>query len=461
MSKLTKGNLNKKKSAEYENSAEAPTTNIGGLQRHVESKNNSSKLVNSMGLDDLSFSYYGNLKNDRKKELIEDLNDYISKVSCLNKKDLNIHCDDDLYLRSGYKIDWLSFTFSDKIPIDLVLNDLGYRFDEFSETSPRYFYNSGYTIGGYVSFYFNSLDKDIYENSSRTVNVVFTGQGSTDLWNRSGKCRKGLIESISKLRKYNVSCTRLDLAFDDFDGILKFDLMEHKLRKSEYRSSKRSYNIVKSSDVKGSALGQTIYIGSTRSSSQKGNYFVRFYDKKAQYIEKNQKLPGVVENSGIWKRAEISFTKKKSNQIFYDLINGVSEDYIFKTSMRNIVEFLSPTKEQKNAKIQRRDRWKVSSWWDKFLNYDNKYYFENHERDLTLSSLIRWLSVSVLPSLKLLEIIGDLKGFDIYEILRETNFDAYNFSKKQKRLLYDSLLDDSEDIKNFINEIFFGADYYG
>lgn len=451
---------NKKKNpkvlAEYKNSAEAPTTNIGGLQPHF------FRDKSTENVEIPTFSRYKDLdlfrRHNKAKNyaFIEGLKKY-SKTPKSVYKDVE---NDVSNLSSGYKIDWLAFTCHERVGLENILKELHYYFYEFEEVNGRYFYNSGYTIGNYVNVYFNSHDKEVHKNSSPTINFVFTGQGCTDLWNRTGKTRERFLIALNKLKKYDVNITRLDLAFDDFSGIFDFDLIERKLNAGEFRSSKRSFNIVRSSDVNRNKLGRTIYIGSARSSSQKGNFYLRFYDKKAQYEEKHQILPDNVLNSGIWQRAEISFTKLKANQIFYNLLDDnldYDEDYIFKTNMRTIVEFLEPTVKQKTAKEQHRERRKVCDWWEEFLSFDEKYTFVSAERDVNLSSLLNWLKISVIPSLKLLEVLGEIKGFNIYNILQEFSFDFDNFSKKQLRLLHDSLLSDTDDINEYINE-FFGID---
>ena len=43
------------------------------------------------------------------------------------------------------------------------------------------FYNSGATYRNYVNVFWNDPEKPWHKNSSRTMTVVFTGQGSTEL----------------------------------------------------------------------------------------------------------------------------------------------------------------------------------------------------------------------------------------------------------------------------------------
>ena len=102
---------------------------------------------------------------------------------------------------------------------------------------------------------------------------------------------------FKSLISINASITRLDIALDDFVGLLKFPTILSKLNLGHYKSPKKAHNIVRSSDVNRNEKGLTIYIGSSRNSSSKGNYYCRMYDKKAQYLEKHQQIPEEIENA--------------------------------------------------------------------------------------------------------------------------------------------------------------------
>ncbi len=39
--------------------------------------------------------------------------------------------------------------------------------------------------------------------------------------------------------------TRLDLALDDYNAVVNFEKIERKLKSGDYRSSKKSYNVIK------------------------------------------------------------------------------------------------------------------------------------------------------------------------------------------------------------------------
>ena len=355
-----------------------------------------------------------------------------------------------------YKVDWLAFSVSDSERFaqgrdEKVLELLGYSLAEFDEVPGRFFYNSGATFKGYVNVFWNDPAKNRHKNSSKTMTVVFTGQGSTEL---AEKWDSRWHEVFQMLTNYGgVNFTRIDLALDDYDEAVSFEAIEEKLERGHYRSSRKSYNIVKTSDSKGNHLGKTIYIGNARADNgSRGNVYARFYDKKAQYESKNQLFPTEVRNhwaetgKEVWQRYEISYSKKYAGMIVQRFLEGETVDLIFKSSLRNLLEILTPRPGDDN-----KSRWFKTKWWQKFLEYDEAMDFGMAERDVMLGDLLEWLRVGVIPSLGLLERIGEEKGFDIYEILRKAPKPT-ELSKKQERLLVNSQSLSAKVVKHYLDE---------
>lgn len=130
------------------------------------------------------------------------------------------------------------------------LQNLGYKFEDFEEVSPRYFYNSGLTLGRYLNIYYDVESKGLNKYSPKNVMFQFTGQGSTDLALKLSNYFK--IDNFELVwhkffevtYKY-LKVTRMDVALDDYNGVLDFDKMERKLKRREFRSSKQRYQILK------------------------------------------------------------------------------------------------------------------------------------------------------------------------------------------------------------------------
>ena len=103
-----------------------------------------------------------------------------------------------------------------------------------------------------------------------------------------------------------------------------------------------------------------------------------------------------------------------------------------------------------------RSYWSVVDWWADFLDGAEKASLAEPERDIDLGRLLRWIRVSVVPSLHLLDEIGRNKGFDIYEEIKKCVIGPY--AKKQERLKDDALNMSDADIKNYLEE-FEDGDY--
>lgn len=346
----------------------------------------------------------------------------------------------------SYKVDWLSFTKKTggkdpNITIRKILDYLGYDLTLFQEIPPRYFFNSGLSLGNFVNVFWNDPAKKQAKNASEVVSFHFTGVGSTDISDRlericdSKDAEANWIKFFKFLISQECKFTRVDLALDDFEGLNNFDLMERKLHEGRYRSVKKTYSISRGADQKGKSSGFTIYLGKPVKTS-KGFYLLRMYKKLDEFKAKGQLLPSLPRKTGHWDRYELEFTKDKAVSIINKIINEGAFSPVFLGVLRSTVEFLNP-KHGKNGQIlKNKDRWEVCYWWEKFLRGAEKVRVGSDAgREVELAYLLSWIRKEVVPSLKLLEIIGTERNFNIYELIRACDV---NFSKKQRRLYLNS-----------------------
>lgn len=367
------------------------------------------------------------------------------------------------YTSMHYKVDWLQLTESDYLDDHLsfsksefwkYLTCLGYQEEDFEECAPRYFYNSGITLGRYLSIFYDDPTKEVNQYSPKNILFQFTGQGSTELalklakYYGSNDFEKIWKKFFRHIAIYEVKVTRLDVALDDFNGVLNFDQMERKLKRKEFRSSKRVYQIIKSHETDGKVKGETIYFGK-RKKHQDG-FLVRFYDKYAEYKSKGDILPTQVENvvtgegTHKWQRYEMELHGAACKNFIDRVLAGSSFGVLYKGLMRNCVEFLRASRTIKNKSY-----WQVTEWWEKFLEGAEKCSVTEPERDLDLGRLLRWLRISVVPSLHLLEDIGKEKGFDVYDLIKSCYIKPY--AKKQERLKREVLSMPDKVVKSYID----------
>lgn len=367
-----------------------------------------------------------------------------------------------------YKVDWLQITENSKKNEFLTLENsgflrfligIGYSITNFEPISPRYFYNSGLTLGRYLNLFFDDPNKELTKTSPRNCMFQFTGQGSTDLAIKLGRYyditdfEKNWHYFFADMQEFNLKFTRLDIALDDFNGVLDFEKIERKLKRREFRSSKRSYNIVKQSGTDGHAKGETIYLGA-RKRHQNG-YLIRFYDKYAEYKDKGAVVPTQVENmvtgegTHTWQRYEMELHGSACMNFVSQILEGVTFGYLYKGLMCNAIEFLKV-----NRKNSNRSFWPVVEWWSDFLEDVEKCSVAEPERDLDLGRLLRWLRVAVAPSLHLLADVGAERGFNIYDLLQSVSVPP--LAKKQERLKREALNMDQDVLDAYIKQFKLG-----
>lgn len=345
-----------------------------------------------------------------------------------------------------YKIDWLSFTFPveylNEVFNKIMVGQFKYSLDDFEKGKPKNFYNTTYTIGNYVNIMYNSdINGDIMKgNKSATANIVFTGQGMSDVRNRVGSFM-AVLHTVWAIPK--VSIARVDIAFDSFyknSEVPHLSLISKKLDLKEYKSPKRSHNIVKEEDSEGNIYGHTCYIGSSRTKSSEGSYYGRVYSKYHQYLHhKNAQLPELVQKTKHWERWELVFTKKKAHHIVNSLLNEPRYqndiNMIFKEMLGVLITFLEPTT-TRDGVLQRKTRWDTCKWWTDFLNSDKKYQFTKVDHDADFTGMLHWIANAVAPTINVLTMILDNYGYDFIEILK-----AYphkqELSKKHIRAMND------------------------
>ena len=360
------------------------------------------------------------------------------------------------------KVDWLSFTLLPQVDIKngqrfQMLKYLGYKKEDFEKISGRFFYNSGKTLGRYLNVYYDDYSKEISKYSAKNILYVWTGQGSTDLAKRIEK-KYGLgweqswFKFFEYLQKLGAKVTRIDLAVDCYHKELDLSHLEKRLRTGSFKSLKRRWNVIKQRDTEGNIRAYTLYVGQSRGkTSQKGGSFVRFYDKYAESKAKAVVMPREVEDvingggSRSWIRAEQQFNKGKAQECVNEILRRRSFGEVYYGTLRSTVEILQPSRKNKDKKT-----WKLDPMWAKFLRDTRKITLSDPERNLAIGRLLRWIAVAVIPSLKLIDILGTARGFNIYQLIREHKIGG--FQKKQKRLLEDALQMPDELLKFYLQQ---------
>ena len=222
-------------------SKENPVGNPINSHRVARAKTNTLDDTNNGTISDIIFKDIIEPKIDKYSDDYFDIIDDTLLEEALTYSDTI----DDITEDNTYKIDWLSFTFPveylDEVFSKIMVGQFKYSSDDFEKGSPKNFYNTTYTIGNYVNIMFNSdVNGDTMKgNKSATANIVFTGQGMSDVRNRVGSFM-AVLRTVWAIPKVNIA--RIDIAFDSFhkkSEVPHLSLISKKLDLKEYKSTKR------------------------------------------------------------------------------------------------------------------------------------------------------------------------------------------------------------------------------
>ena len=326
-------------------------------------------------------------------------------------------------MENSFLIDWLSFT----VPVDnaevlnasvvrrYVAEVLGLDFTFEERHKGRYGYTRSLVFSDCISVLycdFNDIKflgaKRVDQAASMGVHVEMTGQGCRHF---EEVCGIDWVQFFTMLNGLDVRYSRLDIALDDYEGMLDFKEIERKVKAGEVISLSRKRDITESVavsqqekfDNNGHSKGKTIYFG-TRSSS----IYIRFYDKK-----KEQEGKGKEVEADLWQRYEIVLKKEKAEDFISRYCNGEQFEKLYLGVLSGAIRFVDRGEDTNKA------RWNVSRFWQEFLNGAEVIKLQSHEVTPGIDKTIDWIETSVLGSIKLLDMISNELGLDLYEMLEK------------------------------------------
>lgn len=183
------------------------------------------------------------------------------------------------------------------------------------------------------------------------ISIHYNGREDMPIWlEMSGQgCRAfetfghGDYERLFRLVEYNdssMNITRLDVAFDDFSGILDMSRLCTDTLNQEYVSKANYWEVVQS------AKGQTVVIGAPSS-----DVLIRIYDKAKERGRENE-IPH-------WIRVEIQMRNDRCKK-FIRLPNGIG--FRFAGVVMNYLRYVEPSQEDSN-----KWRWELKDYWQSLI----------------------------------------------------------------------------------------------
>ncbi|EMS89719.1 replication initiation factor domain-containing protein [Leptospira noguchii] len=285
-----------------------------------------------------------------------------------------------------------------------------------------------------------------------------------------------LTQLIEKAIELKGKFTRIDLALDDYEGLLNLPLIYEKLKRKEVVTRFRGYSKFESPfelvetgslfrDHKIGKHGYTIYVGSFR----KSNCFVRIYDKKLQV--------GPESVWPIWNRLEFQLNHEaadqycnptwnvdpetgeilNTNEKFPDPRRAKFENRSFPRTAYYYLKFLEPTFVQKENDLghfylseKQKHFWNPSSWWTQFLKTAESEKIGLPKNEVGLEGIDRWLRNQTSGAMYLLT---EVYGEEYLDEILEEGKERFDKNKKYQNLLKQSEENRKISEKTVIDEV--------
>lgn len=231
-----------------------------------------------------------------------------------------------------FLVDWFSVS-SKADSLKSIIDLLGLTKIAFEEINGFYGYLDSLFYNG-IRIHYNGRTSDM------GILVEMSGTGCRAFETYSTTDFNSLFIHVNENKEdYNV--TRLDVAFDDKEGIVPIKQLEHDTRNENFISKFRKWGIEETSD------GDTVYQG-----SKKSDIMLRIYDKAAERSLENFH----------WVRVELQLRQNRAIEFISQFISGTSLGDMFCGVLYNYIRYVTP------CDNPRKDRWKMRKYWQKLIN---------------------------------------------------------------------------------------------
>ena len=329
-------------------------------------------------------------------------------------------------LENTYIIDWLSFTCKMGNPFEVIeLAELGQL--NFTESDRgRYGYDNAYTLDGIINVFYSSKRSDM------GVHVELTGQGVRKYETIMEVDKVTWRQVFEHLRTF-ATFSRIDLALDEYEGLVGFADIIKKIEQGEHVGRCRSFKVISGRGSNGEHTGTTIYMGSNKS-----DIMLRVYEKNYERQAKGYEI-----DVPIWNRWELVLKHEKANDfVTRYLEDGYSFGSLFGGILADLIRFVEPSEDTNKS------RWQTSPWWSDFLAMAEPIQLKGKEYQPSLAKTLNWIENSTVTAIKGLSAIAKEENVDFLQLLmacQNGNEDKIGKMKQE----FDGM--SSKEQKKFIN----------
>jgi phage replication initiation protein len=217
---------------------------------------------------------------------------------------------------------------------------------------------------------------------------------------RLGARALGLVDMtalglINRVLDWSAKITRIDIAFDDHDGMLNIDQMHAKILAGEVQTPFRRVTRISGANAGNQEkTGDTVNVGSRKSRS-----FCRIYDKRLEMVAKG-KEPAEI---GHWVRVELELKKDKA-AAFSALLaetarvqGGPTTGELCRGLLLGLLDF-----KDENPNDMNKSRWPTSDFWLSFVQQQGKLKLSLPKNSATLEDSKQWIEKYVSVTLAMI-----------------------------------------------------------
>lgn len=248
------------------------------------------------------------------------------------------------------------------------------------------------------------------------------------------KCLAGIettaVGLLNRVIDWGGQFTRIDIAFDDMDGLLDMDHMYEKIRLGEVQTRWRKVARMTGGRVgSDEKMGDTVAMGARASQS-----YLRIYDKKLEQEGKGVDVSGVDS----WVRVELELKGDKATA-FAKLLAETATGRTQKTAGELCAGLLIGMIDFKdvNPSDENKSRWATSEFWRQFTISSSRLMLSIPKVHRTLDDSKRWVKKSVSTTLAMIILSeDDDRGTSGYEFIIDCIVNGQSrLSKAQQRTL--------------------------
>lgn len=262
------------------------------------------------------------------------------------------------------------------------------------------------------------------EHGQETTMIELKGQACREFEARGGDWIK-LFDCFYKL---NAKCRRIDIALDDFTGLIKKEQLIKKINWGEYVSNRKNDPVIEYSANGGFSITFGKYSDKT----------LCIYNKLSE-----RKAKGIDVLATDWMRYESRFKDKTGDLAFNEVYIGLVEDkldVVAKKLLKGLIEFKKHNSIEDKNHLYRESNW---SLWEKLCDVKTKIKIVNQYKvETAITKKINWLNRSASKNRILMELTAPLKfdeldGYFVYTHiakLKNREIASINYMRKANGL---------------------------